>query len=50
MKCEACDEDEAPICEGCDCCQECCNCTPTDCDCDACKPRHEDAAINAEMP
>lgn len=41
MTCEACGENDAPICEGCGCCQECCNCTSTDCDCDACIDRRE---------
>lgn len=41
-RCEAgCDEPEQLICEGCDCCQECCNCTDTDCDCAACIDRRE---------
>lgn len=46
MECEACDatDEDSPICEGCDCCEECCNCTSTDCDCDACKGRREEAA------
>lgn len=43
-ECEACDnEDEALICEGCGCCSECCNCTETDCDCDVCTERRENA-------
>lgn len=43
-ECEACDnEDEAPICEGCGCCQNCCNCTEMDCDCDVCEERREHA-------
>lgn len=39
--CEACDntDEDTLFCEGCDCCQECCNCTDTDCDCDACEDR-----------
>lgn len=41
--CEAsgCDNDdwEQGHCEGCSCCQECCNCGDTDCDCDACIDR-----------
>lgn len=41
--CEACDEDPADIlvCEGCGCCQSCCNCTESDCDCEACQDRRE---------
>lgn len=43
-ECEACGQDDLdwPICEGCGCCQECCNCTETDCDCDACIDRREE--------
>ena len=41
-QCEACDDTEGPFCEGCDCCTDCCNCTPTDCDCDVCKARRDE--------
>jgi hypothetical protein len=40
-ECEACGTTEGVLCDGCDCCQECCNCTETDCDCDACVERRE---------
>lgn len=41
-ECEACDAtdmDGNEFCEGCDCCGECCNCTPSDCDCSVCEER-----------
>ena len=41
-RCECCekpDTETGQLCDGCDCCQECCNCTSSDCDCDACKDR-----------
>lgn len=40
-ECESCDATDAeqPFCEGCGTCQECCNCTPSDCDCDVCEER-----------
>lgn len=44
--CECChghDSEVGIICDGCDCCQECCNCTPSDCDCDACEERRANA-------
>jgi len=43
MDCEACDNTEfdTPFCEGCACCQECCNCSTDDCDCGACEDRRE---------
>lgn len=41
-KCEACDDEEGPFCEGCACCADCCNCTPTDCDCDVCVTRRDE--------
>ncbi|UUV43193.1 hypothetical protein RCCWILLIS_21 [Rhodobacter phage RcCWillis] len=39
-----CDETDLdwPLCEGCGCCDSCCNCTETDCDCDACIERREE--------
>jgi len=39
--CEACDntDEDFPLCEGCGCCQECCNCTDTDCDCYSCEDK-----------
>jgi hypothetical protein len=43
-RCEACgatDQEAGLICEGCACCQSCCNCTATDCDCDSCNERRE---------
>lgn len=40
-QCESCLTVDVPLCEGCGCCQECCNCTETDCDCDACNDRRE---------
>lgn len=46
MICECCGLDDTKTgvqCEGCSCCQECCNCTETDCDCDACQERRENA-------
>jgi len=40
--CEACENtDDLPECEGCGCCQDCCNCAETDCDCDACLGRRD---------
>lgn len=42
--CEACGESDWnwPLCEGCGCCGNCCNCTETDCDCDCCVDRREE--------
>lgn len=42
--CECCtdsDDEVGQLCEGCDCCSECCNCTESDCDCEACFERRE---------
>lgn len=39
--CECCDVEDVWLCDGCGCCQECCNCTPSDCDCDACVDRRK---------
>lgn len=40
--CDCCGESvDVILCEGCGCCQECCNCTETDCDCSACVERRE---------
>lgn len=42
--CEACSQSDEnwPLCEGCSCCDGCCNCTETDCDCDTCIERREE--------
>lgn len=44
--CEAsgCDNDDwhAHHCEGCGCCDTCCNCTASDCDCEACEDRRDE--------
>lgn len=37
--CDNIDADGNAFCEGCDCCDECCNCTPSDCDCSVCEER-----------
>lgn len=42
--CEDTYDDQAPFCEGCGYCQECCNCTETDCDCETCEERREKGA------
>jgi hypothetical protein len=48
MRCKACGEsdEDVPICKGCDCCQECCNCTSSDCDCDSCVEKRSEVLGN----
>lgn len=40
--CPTCGEEDFHGCDGCGDCQHCCNCTSTDCDCDACVERRKE--------